>query len=328
MFKVLGVYSAIGSLLYPAKQLGWTIVGNIEPRKGFHSGTFELNFPGIFKSEKLDTISLFHDTDIIIGLPTCRFYSQAGFQFLSPEQRKNKRANFTEIDNFQKAIKTIRPRMFIMENVPDFAKYHKFELNDYKIIQIIIANCDYGNPQLRRRLWIIGHDETIKFNFLPASTGIQKLTSHVIGDLPYHDDIPGIQHVHRKSSDKLANIIPVIHGIDKKTYSTVGEIAKYSMMFPTMHDMPYINKNGEQKRRIGILRLDWNRRPRVLSTYDGLLHPETGYPLTIRERARIQGFPDTFKFIGTYQEQLIQTGACVPLEFPTYLYKLIQEQNS
>ena len=53
-------------------------------------------------------------------------------------------------------------------------------------------------------------------------------------------------------------------------------------------------------------------------------HPETGLPLTVRERARIQGFPDDFIFVMndkqfTNTTGMKQTGKAMPIEFTSYI---------
>ncbi|MCK5347112.1 MAG: DNA cytosine methyltransferase, partial [Candidatus Heimdallarchaeota archaeon] len=68
-----------------------------------------------------------------------------------------------------------------------------------------------------------------------------------------------------------------------------------------------------------------------------LLHPRSCLPLSIRERARVMGFPDNFNFYGTKYENdgtwvhnrnatmIQQTGRCIPCEFPGFL---IQQFNA
>ena len=46
--KVLGVFGGIGSMMIGAKKQGYQVIGNIEDRKYFFTGTFEYNFPGAF----------------------------------------------------------------------------------------------------------------------------------------------------------------------------------------------------------------------------------------------------------------------------------------
>lgn len=323
--SILGIYSGIGPNLLPAKQLGWNILGNIEPRAGFNLDTFRLNFPGIYVSDSWDGIESFTSkVDILVGFPTCRFFSSAGFQWLTPEQRAKKRATFDEFEQCRKVIELIKPKLFLLENVQQMVKYYHFTIDKYQVDEIFISNYDYGNCQQRKRLWIIGNSKDLQLNFIHTNKCISKTLKNMIGDLPTND-IQEIQHVHLKPNNKLS-FGGVSKGLDGKKYITVKDIADYSAFFKPLTALPYINRKGEQKIRIGLKRASWDKKCPVIGTHDSILHPDTGWPLTIRERARILGFPDSFKFLGTYKEQLIATGACIPLEFPLYLYKLIQEQ--
>ena len=54
--KVLGVFGGIGSMMIGAKQQGYEVIGNIEERPMFFTGTFEANFPGAFMVNSIEDL--------------------------------------------------------------------------------------------------------------------------------------------------------------------------------------------------------------------------------------------------------------------------------
>jgi hypothetical protein len=94
----------------------------------------------------------------------------------------------------------------------------------------------------------------------------------------------------------------------------------------------YRNAEGLIKKKIGRYRTYWEKHSHVLTggsigvaswvSHD-VYHPKTGFPLTIRERARIQGCPDDFIFEGPGVFQIRQTGKFMPVQFCEYLSRQI-----
>lgn len=326
MFNILGIYSGAGPNLYPAMKMGWKVLANFEPRAGFHSGTWEQNFPDIPLFNDFDSIEQYKGmVDVLVAFPTCRFFSQAGYQWLTEEQRAKKRASFDELEKCAEVIDLLKPKIFFLENVQQLVKYYTFEAPGYDVQTLFIINGDYGNCQRRKRLWIVGTDGRLNFSFQPTIPIKKVSVRDKIGDLPFRDDIPELQHIHKLGTDKPSWIIKSIYDHDR--VDTIAKLADYVLTFPVRKDIPYINRFGEQKRKLDFKRLDWGTDCIVIGTTENKFHPETGWPLTIRERARILGFPDNYLFTGPYKDQLAQTGACIPFEFPTYLFKLLEEQN-
>ena len=76
-------------------------------------------------------------------------------------------------------------------------------------------------------------------------------------------------------------------------------------------------------------RLSWNKPSPTLLTSPTqkatlLAHPEQNRPLSIKEYARIQGFPDTFKFSGSTADKYRQIGNAVPVALSTAIAKILK----
>jgi site-specific DNA-cytosine methylase len=113
---------------------------------------------------------------------------------------------------------------------------------------------------------------------------------------------------------------------------TMTELAIGFLGLPNSFLWPYITATGRTTKKAGHTRLAIDRPSRVPTGSETLRHPFTGWPLTIRERARLMGWPDSFLFSGQGIEinrqnitKLVKlTGRAVPSEFPRYLIPQLQ----
>ena len=98
--KVLGVFGGIGSMMIGAKKQGYQVIGNIEDRKYFFTGTFEYNFPGAFFVHSIDELTEEQraecmNVDLIMGHPKCGSFSNMRQHTASlDESRKELAGNF------------------------------------------------------------------------------------------------------------------------------------------------------------------------------------------------------------------------------------------
>jgi len=112
--------------------------------------------------KSLDPVEL-PDCDIVIGGPPCQAFSLVG-----KRDPKDPRGNL--IWNFYEVVRVKKPRVFILENVVGLKAavdkmgkkvfpliINSFENLGYKINTFILNAADYGVPQRRRRLFIVGH---------------------------------------------------------------------------------------------------------------------------------------------------------------------------
>jgi len=124
--------------------------------------TYELNFPGVATVHDVtslldDEYDLGFQPDVIIGGPPCQEFSVAG------KQKIGARANMTLV--YVDIICKYKPRYFVMENVPTIQSIGKVifdaaieRLQDagYDIAKRLVYMPDYGVPQLRKRLIVMG----------------------------------------------------------------------------------------------------------------------------------------------------------------------------
>src|ERR1019366_1130494 len=170
--RVLRLLAGIGTLLREAQDAGMEVVGNIETRAPFRTvpDLWDLNFPGIpchWTAEEID--DTFTEADLALGHPPCGAHSILGVAhsldkpaaeraFLAA--RRASRVGVLPL--FAGLVNTYRPRAFALDNLPKILQkvatpdWWASVLPQYHLTYITMFNWDYGTPQRRERLWVIG----------------------------------------------------------------------------------------------------------------------------------------------------------------------------
>lgn len=238
---------------------------------------------------------------------------------------------------FTQVVAALRPRLVLLENVPDLAVWDDgFILTQFREslreigyrTQVNILNAfDYGVPQHRARLFVVGIWGIRPFSW-PLPQGFNVLRD-AIGDLPpvppahrgertpYDGPKSALQqrlHKHLQGEDVswiYDHITRDVRSDDAEAFALLGEGQTYA-------DLP----SHLQRYRSDIFTDKYNRL-----RYDDLsrsitahmakdaywyIHPEQDRTLSIREAARIQTFPDHFRFAGEPSHQYRQIGNAVP----------------
>lgn len=339
--RAIGFTCGIGSMLVGAKQAGFDIVGNIEWRKYYHRtdeqgrNTFRENFPGAFFVHNIDRLTpeqleLATGCDLAMGHPECGKYSQMN----------NNNANFREqlhdpgdIPIFTGLVAKLKPRFFVMDDLPKSLIAYKAEdyaaaLPDYDLFFEWISNYHYGNVQKnRRRLFVIGARKEEGFVFRPGEFEHLRTVSAVIEDLlgKEHEGINA--HYPHALDEPCAKAQHLMHRGHNPTWQ---EVKDFLADKPGGYVIPYTSNTGERKTRPGSYKAHWEGHGHVLDGGSPAIHPVKGVPFSIRERARIQGFPDDFNFYGIKLneegewnhdkniEMVKQTGKAMPIQFCRY----------
>lgn len=243
--------------------------------------TYKLNFPGeIVQNEKdIRKIKDFPKCDIVLGGFPCPGFSEAGPRLIDDER------NFLYI-HFIRCLMQTKPAFFIAENVKGMLTLGKgevikqiiqdFESSGYKVKYRLVNARDYGVPQLRERVFIVGVREDIDFEYeFPEPThGIQEdqapyvTLKDAIGDL---ESDPGEWYEGGFSSMYLSRN-------RKKNWNEQSFTIQASGRQAPLHP------GGERMRKIGTDKWELpggDSEHRRLAT---------------KEIARIQTFPDWFSF--------------------------------
>lgn len=332
--KALGMISGIGSMLIGAKEQGYEIVGNIEWRKYYWTGTFERNFPGAFMVHTVKDLTpeqaeACKGVDLLIGHTECGNFSVLNTQF-------RRVGHFSDIPQFVEAIQMFGPKTFAMDNLApslrEFTpKWWHNMLPEYDIFFQWVGNWNYGNPQAnRRRLFVIGARKELGFYFVPGERPghrTDKLGKR-IADIP--EDVPNNGTL--KDDDWAEPFCRYMFDRDLspeegKEHMTFAEFREAVKDIPAGQTFTIYNKSGKAMPKIGYRKVPLNKYAPLLHARPASFREDNCQPFTIRERARIQGCPDWFVFVpedarpGTpeYTKLIVQTGKFMPVEFCTYL---------
>ena len=255
--------------------------------------------------------------DLLSGGCTCQPFSYAGKGLGLKDIRG------TLFYHYAIFLQKLQPKMFLFENVKgllthDHGRTYQtiktvFETSGYIMNQAILNAWDYGVAQKRERLIIVGIRKDLSpdlsFSF-PERQGEKLVLKDILLDCPESD---GLQYSETKK--ELFRLIP-----EGGNWRDLPEpIAKEYMK-------SCWNATGG---RTGILkRLSWEEPAPTILTHPAQkqtdrCHPSELRPLTIRESARCQSFPDIWKFCGTILQQYKQIGNAVPVNLAYAIGKQI-----
>ncbi len=263
--------------------------------------------------------------DVIVAGPPCQ-----GFSLTGPRKFDDKR-NSLYLSVIE-AVKEFKPKAFLIENVPGLIRLYNGKIKEeiinrlenigYNVEAKILCAADYGVPQMRKRVVFVGLQKKIgKFVFPEATrdSGDYISCSDAIGDLP------GLEK--ELGSEESTYLQPAVTSYQKKMrhgakvlYNHLG--TKHTDLVTSV--ISQVPEGGDHKNLpagVGKSRnfhCAWTRyhsqKPsKTIDTgHRNHFHYKYNRIPTVRENARLQSFPDTFRFVGTKTQQYRQAGNAVP----------------
>lgn len=349
---IIDLFCGCGGLSYGLEQTGYDVILGIDnwgdALKTFaenhpHAKTLEGDISKVSASEIKKLIGK-QTVDVIVGGPPCQGFSLSGARNFYDKR------NTLYLD-FIRLVKELKPRAFVVENVPGLATLfggqvkdriiEEFEKLGYTVNAKILTASDYGVPQNRKRIVFVGIKGKKKFEFplpayfdaknMPVASNKKKVTvGEAIGDLPLlknemgseeaeYKTIPSndYQKLMRKNSKKIFNHVASKHTDQTvKIVSLVPEGGNYK-------DLPE-HLRGTRNFHVAWTRLHRQKSSSTIDTgHRHHFHPTQNRVPTVREAARIQSFPDSFRFLGTKTSQYKQVGNAVPPLLATEIGKTL-----
>ncbi len=269
-FKFIDLFAGIGGIRIPFDELGGKCVFTSEINKYSQQVYFDNHgdMPhGDITQVDIDEIPK-HDL-LLAGFP-CQPFSQAGKQKGFSDNRGSMFFHIAEILNYH------RPQAFLLENVKRFRTHdkgrtlrtvlHILHKLGYKVYNKVLSAKDFGVPQKRERIFIVGFlDKSVKFNFpdpLRIESKVGDILEKEVDEKFTISDRMWIGHQKRKEQHKKKG-----NGFG---YSLFNEESLYTNTISARYYKDGSEALIEQK----------GKNPRVL---------------TPRECARLQGFPEDFK---------------------------------
>jgi len=232
--------------------------------------------------------------DVVIGSPPCEPFTGANpARMPKPLDRLYKDPAGRLVLEFIRFLECLTPKVYIMENVPALtegeltdALRNEFRRAGYEAHFNILRAQDYGTPSRRVRVFLSN------LRLSPPKTREKIRVIDAIGDLPEPEEdpvIPNHDPPPRLSKRKMKRVMRTSWGRSAITYE------------------------GAHGRRLpNFIRLDpYRLAPTVLGS-SRFIHPFENRLLTVREQARLMGYPDNHVFLGGKDEQYNQVGESVP----------------
>ncbi|MCF8256902.1 MAG: DNA cytosine methyltransferase [Flavobacteriales bacterium] len=298
--------------------------------------TFKFNHPDTTVYDQdirtLKRIAIAKDSKptILFGGPPCQ-----GFSTSNQRNRSAENANNWLFKEYVRLLAGWMPNWVVLENVKGLKETEgglfleeiisSFSSLGYKTTHAVLNAADFGVPQRRDRIFVVGSRDNIEFTF-PEKTHEKSVTvSDALSDLPIIENGNNIG-ILPYSSPPMNEYAKFVRGDLKVvsnnivTRNSQGVIDRYKYVPPggnwesipleLMHNYTDVSRchTGIYKR----LRLD---EPSVVIgnfRKNMLIHPKYNRGLSVREAARIQSFPDNYVFTGSIGFQQQQVGNAVP----------------
>jgi DNA (cytosine-5)-methyltransferase 1 len=295
--------------------------------------------------------------DIVIGGPPCQ-----GFSLLN-KNRENDPRKALWIPYMQ-IVEISEADYFVMENVPQLlnttehlAILEKANELGFLVWSGVLAAIDYGVPQSRRRAFIIGSKKANPADYFPPKKthiSIALKKRHNFQASEYIDDPLPIATVRDAIGDlphpqgvEIRDEIPPLNLHFGRT-PTAKSLLRYKAIpaegmnrFDLQRNAPEITPDCWIRKTKGgtdlFGRLWWDRPAFTIRTEfykpekGRYLHPVQHRPITHREAARLQTFPDKFVFVGNKIEIARQIGNAVPPKLASVvadsMYQLINSRR-
>ena len=304
------------------------------------------------------------ELDLIVGGPPCQGFSSAGAKDWA-DPRNILIRKFVEIvtdlrptwfimENVE-GLLTANDGIFLIESVARFLEA------GYWVRAKKVYMERYGLPQRRKRVVIVGNLEQCPFDFpeplyyqfpaLPLIEQYPQLTIlDAISDLPQPSELEEVVYNNKpqnayQNALRRADNQPVLHHIAKPLNDFAQQRIDLLKQGATMKDLPENLQHPSFARRSfrrvmdgtptekrggapsGIKRLIAIQPSLTITSASPteFIHPTENRPLTLRECARIQAFPDWYEFSGSYSAIANQIGNAIPPLFMQLLATHIRQ---
>lgn len=346
-YNVVDLFSGVGGLSYGFSKIPeFNILAANEIEKEI-SIAYSLNHPNVamlncdinqLTEEKLQEVLKGKRVDLIVGGPPCQSYSTLG------KRQMDERANL--FMQYKRILTILNPKAFVFENVSGILSMDKgrlfervkseFESLGYQLKYKLLDAVDYGVPQHRERVILVGFKGENKFEY-PQPTYGEGLKPYItleeaIGDLPSIKSGQTNNTFDSSVSNDFLNFV-------RKSDETITEHSAPNNGEHLIKIMEAL-KDGQSKDDLpedirpksgygNTYAKLWWKKPSTTITRNfacpsssRCIHPRDSRAMSIREGARLQSFPDDYKFYGSDGMKRLEIGNAVP----PLLSKVIAEQ--
>jgi DNA (cytosine-5)-methyltransferase 1 len=320
-YSAISLYSGAGGLDLGFTRAGFDVQWAIDS-DAFAVKTYNANLaPHAVRGDVLATDppeSL--QPDLVIGGPPCQGFSVIGR--MDPGDPRSR-----HVDHFMDVVETFEPRAFVMENVKALGANARWEHVRRRLLRrarglgyecrlSVLNACDYGVPQSRERMFLVG--------FLDGRPEVPKTTT--AGAPPtVRDALASLPRFGAPGNDKLcaARVVPARNPIMRPT-AYRGSLLFNGSGRPLQLDAPAktlpASMSGNATPILDQDEIDRGAAPWVVEYHQRLRKggrplqraPKRLRRITVQEAAALQTFPETWEFSGPRNAQYRQIGNAVP----------------
>lgn len=294
--RVVSLFSGAGGLDLGLVQAGLRVVWANDIFADA-ARTYRMNIGAHVDERDISCVESFEipDCDVVVGGFPCQGFSVANWGRSLQDPRNQLYKQMVRV------VRDKQPRYFLGENVKGLSSFGKGEVlktivNEfaqvgYKVRHALINAADYGVPQARKRLLILGvrNDLSDNFAFPPLPTHGDPATVRMSGLNPWVSVGKALAHF---PEPEVASDIPN-HECSKYKLTFNGHLG-HRRIDPTK-PAPTVTARGDERGGVVVLH-----------------HPRNHRRMTARELAAVQSFPDSFAFCGTKTSAYRQIANAVP----------------
>jgi len=355
-YKIVDLFSGVGGLSYGFSKLkDFEIIMANEIEQDI-AKAYSLNHPNV-NMINCDISKLTKDMiketikdniiDVVVGGPPCQSYSTLG------KRQMDDRANLFK--QYKRVLNIIKPKAFVFENVTGILSMDKgnlfknvqkeFEELGYQLKHKILNAVDYGVPQQRERVILVGFLNNNNFEY-PSPTHGEGLTPYLtlkdaLGDLPVLDSGQTNNEYATQANNDFLKFVRM-NGttvLDEHSSPKNGEhLIKIMQTLKDGQSKDDLPEEIRPKSGYGntYAKLWWNRPSTTITrnfacpSSSRCIHPRDSRAMSIREGARLQSFPDNYKFYGSDGMKRLEIGNAVPpllsIEIAKAMLKALDER--
>jgi DNA (cytosine-5)-methyltransferase 1 len=268
------------------------------------------------------------EADVVIGGFPCQ-----GFSISNNNRRTDDQRNFLYLE-LLRIIKDKKPAVFVAENVEGLLSMDKgrtikmiikdFEDIGYKTNYKLLNSAEYGVPQFRKRVIIIGNNIG-KPNQYPKPTHQPYNGEDLYGNEIYK--YVSVKDVIGHLKDVPFNNEPFMYNNELITnhqqYDNIKPYYYKKVDDPIKHCTKIIKTDKVFKQQLQLMW--WNKPGRTVLGSHSAIHPCVKRRLSVRENAILQTFPNDYKFHGSIAETQMQVGNAVPPLLAEHIGNSIKE---
>lgn len=338
MYNIMDLFAGVGGLSYGFSRLPEFRVVAANEIDPDIARAYSLNHPdvkvinrniGEMTEECLREVLGDTRIDVVVGGPPCQSYSTLG------KRQLDDRANL--FLQYKRVLGILQPKAFVFENVTGILSMNKkalfqevqreFTELGYQLKYRVLNAVDYGVPQQRERVILVGFRGENKFEY-PEPTHGEGRKPYVtlrdaLGDLPPLQSGQASERYGKAADNEFLKWVRANAG-KKLTEHAAPKNGKHLIRImqalqdgQSKDDLPEALRPGSGYGNT-YAKLWWDRPSTTITrnfacpSSSRCIHPRDSRAMSIREGARLQSFPDDYLFYGSDGKKRLEIGNAVP----------------